>query len=143
MTGCASCGRPLTSPNPRARYCDSTCRAAACLERKRRGEWTPDTVRRPRSPALVAVPADPDVEGPPSVAAAVRVVLEEADRVETPLGAAALTIAARMDRGIDTASAIASAAKQLEATLRAALDGAVGVSTMDRLRAGRDAKRHA
>lgn len=69
--------------------------------------------------------------------------LQAAGREDTALGQAALALAARLDAQADTGSALAAAAKQLQATLAAATDGAetANLSRLDRMRADRDRKR--
>ena len=69
--------------------------------------------------------------------------LTEAGRVGTTLGRTALALAARIDANQDSGGALASLAKQLEATLESATKGAKSVaSPMDELRARR-ADKHA
>jgi ubiquinone biosynthesis protein COQ9 len=67
--------------------------------------------------------------------------LTEAGRESTTLGKMALALAARLDANQDSGGAMASMAKQLEATLESATKGAnVVASPMDELRARRAAK---
>lgn len=56
--------------------------------------------------------------------AAVRAELEAAERDATALGAQALALAARIDTGADTGSAIAALSKELRAVMDSALAGA-------------------
>lgn len=131
------CGKPLTSGNPRAKYCGSTCRSRAC---QARSKGVPDVPRTLPGELLVQAPVQDDPEG---VHAAVLGELVALDRAATPLGRAALALAARIDRAMDTGSALASTVKQLEATMTAATAGAAAAKTSaDELRARRDAKRH-
>jgi hypothetical protein len=127
---CASCGKTLKSANPRARYCNSGCRANAT---------------RKRAQALPALHTAPEpVEVSHAVAEATLAELSAAGRESTALGTAALALAARIDVGADTGSALASAVKQLGATMAEALQGVRGsTSLLDELRARRDAKRGA
>lgn len=61
--------------------------------------------------------------------------LEEVDRQDSPLGAAAMALAMRLDQpGTDTGSALAAVARQLEATLESATRGAGSASAPDQLR---------
>lgn len=129
MAVCAftRCGKPLTSDNPRAKFCGPTCRAGAHKAARRSG-------------GLAALPAPTSADT--SVRAAVLADLTEAERADTVLGRAALALAARIDRAADTGSALASTVKQLEVTLNSAMAGAAVANTAaDDLRARRDAKR--
>ena len=134
MATCASCSKPLVSPNPRARYCGVTCRANAS---KARSKGIPEA----RPSAVTALPVAP-VDN--SCAAATLTELTEAGRESSALGRAALALAGRIDAHADTGSALASAVKQLEATLAAATKGTrVQRTALDELRERRDAKRGA
>ena len=91
-----------------------------------------------QKPTLVTFTAKPGG----NVHSATLDVLTEAGRVETPLGQAALVLAARIDANQDSGGAIAAMAKQLASTLSAATAGAnVVASPVDELRARRAAKR--
>lgn len=128
---CASCGKPLTTTNKRARYCDSTCRANGA---KRRAKGVPELRPEP-------TPTSATTGG---VHAATLEELTAAAREGTALGRAALALAARIDAGEDTGSALAAAVKQLQVTLAEAVKGAqIAATPMDELRARRDAKRGA
>lgn len=70
--------------------------------------------------------------------------LTAAGRVTTTLGAKALALAARIDAGADTGSALAAMVKQHDVTMAEAVKGAqVTASPLDELRRRRDAKRAA
>lgn len=130
---CLVCPNPITSTNPRARYCSSTCRA-----RRSKGVVTVlpgrDDVDQERD--------EPPVDGP--VAAATLRELVEAERDDTALGQSALALARRIDMGVDTGSALASAAARHAELLAAATRGARRQETeLDRVRRQRDEKRHA
>ena len=118
---CAKCGGPLP----------------------KRGQGRPrkhcETCAPPRGkPRLVVITPDTGT----SVYTATRQKLAEADRESTPLGQAALVLAARIDANQDAGAAIAAMAKQLAATLGEATAGAnVVASPVDELRARRAAKR--
>lgn len=131
------CGKPLVKDNPRAKYCGSPCRGAASTARSKGVPGVPRTLP---GELLAQAPVQDDSEG---VHAAVLDELVALDRAATPLGRAALALAARIDRAMDTGSALASTVKQLEATMTAATAGAaVAKTSADELRARRDAKRH-
>lgn len=68
--------------------------------------------------------------------------LTDAGRIDTPLGAVAMVLAAKLDDpGLDTGSAIAALAKQHESTLEKALDGAQVVETpLERMKRARTLK---
>lgn len=106
---CDVCGTVYEAKRSTSRYCSPTCR-----------------VRKSRGAEVIDLPASPvptDSDGP--VYVATLQTLTDADRALTPLGAAALTLARRLDSpGADTGSAIAAVARQLEATLTAATRGA-------------------
>lgn len=84
----------------RAKCCSSTCR-----------------VRKHRGAGNVGVGAVRD---------AVLAELVDAGRADSAAGRAALAVAARLDVGRDTGSAVAALARELRAALPAALDGAAG-----------------
>ncbi|MEI8082707.1 MAG: hypothetical protein WCI74_12765, partial [Actinomycetes bacterium] len=92
-----------------------------------------------------AVPANviPLPTGNGSCRAAVLTALRAAQVEHTVGGAVALLLAERLDSGTDSGSAIATLAKQLQATLADALRGTkVKDSPLDELRRRRDGKRN-
>lgn len=115
---CGSCGDTFTAKRKNARWCSERCR-----KRGQRG----DVINFPLEPKQSQdAPAD---FRPGPVTSATMAALTEADRVTHPLGAAALALAYRMDHpGIDTGSAVAAIARQLEATLTSALRGSDAAS---------------
>lgn len=128
---CDVCGVAYEAKRPNSRFCSATCR-----KRASRGvptEHVADVTPLP--------PAEPEIG--PVEAAALR-ELQEVGRLETALGRTALTLARKLDVGRETGAAMASLAKQLEATLSTATEGVTAVSDpLDELRARRDAKRNA
>ena len=123
---CLTCGEPI--PQRRGRG----------APRKRCETCSPPAKRPDKKPTLVTFTAKPGR----NVHSATLDVLTEAGRVETPLGQAALVLAARIDANQDSGGAIAAMAKQLASTLSAATAGAnVVASPVDELRARRAAKR--
>jgi hypothetical protein len=127
---CARCGQPFEAKRSTAKFCGGKCRALAAKERSRGVVVTP-----------IEAPAA-DASG--LVYGATRSELEAADRLSTSLGAKALALAARIDSGQDTGSALAALVKQHDATMAEAVKGAqVAASPLDELRRRRDAKRAA
>lgn len=111
---CDWCGKEYDAQRATAKFCGATCRQRA----KRGGE-----------------------PGPESNVDRVRVELEEAGVADSALAGMALTLAATLDAGRDTASAKAAAVRELRATLMAAkAEGVAPASRLDLLRARRDAK---
>ena len=106
---CAWCGKPFEAKRPTAKFCGSNCRAKSSNASK----------RAPR-PAPVEIPVTPAPAGD-GVAAAVQAELEAAERVGSFLGAQALAIAARIDAGADTGSAVAALSKELREVMKVAL----------------------
>ena len=109
------CGRSFSAKSNRARYCSDRCR-----KRAQRGGG--EVVELPAKVGQVegSVLA---VAGP--VVTATFDALKAADRLETPHGAMALSLARRMDEpGLDTGSALAAVSRQLDAVLVVALRGA-------------------
>ena len=128
---CDRCGSTYDAQRPSSRFCSARCRVAAGKARK---DGLPESV-------AVISPASPIATG---LADATRRELEAAGRVDTSLGQAALALAARIDQGSDTGSALAAVAKELRATMVQALDGAdVEADLIDELRARRVARLHA
>ena len=116
MRPCNACGETYEAKRSTSKYCSSSCRVRA----SRGGA---EVVEIPAPPAAEA---DGDV-GP--VTTATLKALAEADRLEHPMGAAALALARRVDfPGLDTGSAFAAVVRQLEATLAAATKGAAAAT---------------
>lgn len=98
-----------------------------CFERARK------RAKRARAEAM----PKPEV----SALATTRRVLEEADRLETPAGANAMLLAAKLDACTDTGSAMAALSKQHLAALEAATKNATTTRTeLDELRERRAAR---
>lgn len=127
---CAHCGEEFTAQRSTARYCGPSCRVYASKERQQA--------------AVVAEIAPTAAAGAPSVAQAVRAELEEAGRLTSSAGAAALALAARIDAQAEAGSAVAALVKQLHATMaEATKDATVAADPLDELRARREARRGA
>lgn len=119
MRPCDVCGTPYEAKRATSKYCSPTCRV-----RKSRGA---EVVELPQ-------PEAPSSGDGPVYRATLR-TLDDIDRASTPLGAAALALARRLDSpGVDTGSAIAAVARQLEATLTAATRGADAATAPGQLR---------
>lgn len=127
---CDVCSVTYEAKRKTSRYCSTRCRTRA----SRSGRNGARVV--PLAPVVPAVPVG-------SVADATRSELEAVGRAESPLGLAALALAARIDSQQDTGSGLAAAVRALGETLSAALKGSESASTLDELKARRRAKRGA
>lgn len=128
---CDVCGREYEAKRSTSKYCPgSRCRTQASRARQSGG----GVVDMPKR-------TTPRV----SVESATTEALEEVGRLESPLGQVAVALAHRLDGGhMDTGAALASLAKQLEATLAAATaDAEVAADPIDELRLARERKRAA
>ena len=125
---CHQCGEPFEAKRSHAKWCSARCRK----QDQRAGGASVTELR--------AEPAEGELT--PTVAAT-WAKLEEAERLHTPEGMAALALAHRLDNGgRDTGSALAAVARELRASLEAAMAGAkVAADPLDELRARREAKR--
>lgn len=113
-----TCGKVFEARHPKARYCSDRCR-------KRKG-------KAEAAGASVTSIAPPVVTG---VEAATAQALTDANRLDSPLGQACLVLARRLDRpGLDTGSAVAAVAKQLEAMLASATRGTGAATSPQQLR---------
>lgn len=100
---CDVCGEQFEAKSKRAKYCSDRCR-----QRRHRGAGSVADVRTLPTPTA-------------TVEAQTRTKLEEVDRLDTPLGQAALVLARRLDDGIrETGAGLASLTKQFQATFEAA-----------------------
>lgn len=92
----------------------------------------------PPAPVPVAVPVGECL----TVVEATRSVLTDTGRLNTPMGAAAMVLAQRIDTGEQSGSALSSMVKQLSAALAEATANAkTEMNPVDELRAKRDRKR--
>ncbi len=113
---CDQCGAEYVALRPGSRYCGDTCRKRAARAR------STDTL------------GDGGGVDPGPVVVAVRAELEATGRAETPLGAAALALAGRVDASTSGA-AMAAAVRELRAVLAELEAGAPRApSTVDELR---------
>ncbi len=126
---CDACRTLYTAKSPLSRYCSPRCAKRA----QRTG-----LARSAQGAAMIAQPPAATQE----VEAAVRLALEDAGRLSTPLGQVALALARRLDSPSgDTGAGLAALAKQLAATLAAATtDARPTGDLLTDLRARRDRK---
>lgn len=164
---CQYCGCDISWRAPQARSCSDRCKVLYS-EAKRAGKAdqvpavtgsnvVPLHADVPKAPgpaasrrAAAAAPASPTVAAPAppglgssAVHDATWKVLADANLVDTPLGRIALRLADRLDTStLDTGSAMAAVAKQLESTLEKATASAPAqADPLDELRRLRDQKR--
>ena len=122
----SGCGKTFAARSNRARYCSDRCR-----KRAQRAGGVGEVVELPAKVGQVAGSA---LASPGPVEAATVEALMAADRLETPHGAMALSLARRMDEpGLDTGSALAAVSRQLDAILTVALRGAGAASAPQQL----------
>lgn len=130
---CATCGKQFTAKRRTAKYCTEKC--------KKR------TQRAPKLAAVTPIPA-PDRASEPvgsGMAEQTERELRDADRLDTALGQAALSLARRIDSSqLDTGSSFASLHREFRAARAAALEGAKKTeSKLEELRRRRAERREA
>lgn len=122
---CGSCERPFEAKRPNHVSCSPRCR-----QRLARGHVA----------KLAVIPT----EGESDLVAAVRAELLSAERVDSALGQAALTLAVRVSEGRDTGSAIASMVREMRGVLAEATRNSARVdSALDDMRDELAARRRA
>ena len=136
---CDVCGTAYTAQRSTSRFCSQRCK-----RRAHRGAPTklpPETL--PVVPDVVPLPQPESAGLAGGVAESTRVKLVALDRLDSPLGQAAMVLARRLDNpGMDTGSSIASVARQYQLTMEAATEGVkVALDPLDELRARRDRKK--
>lgn len=113
---CEVCGVTFEAKLRTAIYCGKTCGMRAHRRRKSEAAAGGTVV------AIGTTSVEVDhVAG--AVESATLAVLTDTERVDTPLGQAALVMARKVDGGRDTGAGLAALVKQLEATLRSATSG--------------------
>lgn len=118
VRNCDVCGKAYEAKTKRSRYHSETCRK-----------------RAQRGGTIVPLRERPTV---PSAFESTMQVLEMADRLSSPAGVNALLLAAKLDAGGDTGSAMAALSKQHLAALEEALrDAPVAADPLDELRVRR------
>jgi hypothetical protein len=111
---CDICGKIYEAKRKTSKFCGDTCRARHTRATAAKAAATGTS--RTAAPVV-------DYERPP-LSAAVRAELEDMKRHETAVGQVALSLALRIETGMDTGSAMASLSKELRAALNEALRGA-------------------
>lgn len=99
LRSCEACGRAFAPNNGKQRFCSTTCRS-----------------RGHRRATVVPIRDEPE-----TLVSATRVALAAGGREASPAGVSALLMAAKLDLGGDTGSAMAALAKQHLAALEEAL----------------------
>jgi len=129
VRSCDVCGSSYVAKRATSKYCKPACRMKA----SRAGVSAPVSV--------AAHPVDVEVAG---LILAVRRELDEAGRLDSALGQAALELARNIGSPTSTGAGVASLVKQLRETMVDALKGAEkSADVLDEIRARRDAKRAA
>lgn len=130
---CDRCGLVYGARSARSRFCSVRCRTAATRARQS-GE----------SESLGVVAELPSGSSGGPVELATRARLEAAERLESPLGQGALSLARLVDASHTPPSAVAGLVRELRVTLEAALDGAARAPDLvDELKARRERRRRA
>ena len=117
MRNCDSCGDPYQAIRETSRFCSARCRVRNA-NAKRAGKQQV----APKKPQVVVV----SESGAPALVEVTRKKLEEADRLDTVAGQAALRIAQSMS-GRETGGGIAALSKELSRVMDEALENAVSV----------------
>lgn len=128
---CDACGSEYTAKSKASKFCRSKeCDRARARGRKRKERTGDESGAKVRQ-----------LEG--RVASTTRAALEKADRLETPAGQNALTLATKLDAAMfDSGSGVAQLAKQHLASLDVALEGVpVEADPIDRIRQGNEKRR--
>ena len=129
---CGSCGRPYEAKRASSRFCGPSCRQRAS---------------RASAAGLPArVSTLNDESAPPSALEVVTArELEAVGRLESVAGQLAMELARRVASPHETGAAVAALARQLGATMTAALAGVAPAAAdpLDEIRARRDRKRSA
>lgn len=130
---CDACGRAYEAKTKRSKYCSDR----ECVRNRERG-WK----RGQRSGGkVVDLSPPPEPEPVLSAVAVTRDALEVVGRLHTPAGVNALLLAAKLDAGGDTGSAMAALSKQHLAALAEATKGVkAAADPVDELRAKREAR---
>lgn len=114
---CSQCGKDFPAKRPTARYCSSSCRAKASIERKRQKQVA-DVVA-----SLPPIGTEDQGERAGRLVATVRRQLEDANTLDTYAGQQALILARRMDEfsPMENGSQLASLSKELDRLMTALL----------------------
>lgn len=115
---CVQCHGRFTAKRDTAMYCSGRCRQRAHAAK----DMPVVPERRELAPVAELPPKSPDEDGLMMVTLR---ALQDAGRLNTPMGQATMLIARLLDSGIqDTGSSIAALIRQYDASLTKALDGA-------------------
>lgn len=130
VSKCEGCGEPLKGRQ--SKVCSDRCRKRVVRADAKKASG----VERPDPSAAAGVELDVGV-----LVATAR-ELARVGKLDSPVGRIALSLAGRLDRSlVDTGSSYAAIARELRATLDAALAGAVETAdSVDELRARREAR---
>ena len=132
---CESCKRAYQATRPNSKYCGDTCR--------KRAQRSPKKSPKPVDlslPELLAGLGSAKTHWPLTDVTARE--LEDAGRLDTVLGQAAMVLARRIESPMETGASIASMTKQLRETLADALKGAQqAADPLDEIRVRRESKR--
>jgi hypothetical protein len=123
-TACTECGVDFVHRRSDARYCSARCRQRA-HERRSRPSMHPIADTSSASPLVAAVERDLQANG----------------ALETLLGVLAVNLATCMVNGNHTGSSYVALAKELRATMTAAVGTSRAPDLIDELKRRRDAKR--
>lgn len=115
---CDSCGKEYQPERKTSKYCGPTCRVRAS-----RGAVVRPIGSARSSKSKTVVVSDQQLSDASSVTEMMKIDLRKADRLNTVLGQAALTLSLRIDSGRDTGSALASLTKEMRATYELAMRG--------------------
>lgn len=137
---CDGCGVEYEAQRRTSRYHSPACGVAA----RRRARLATE-IGEEVSGEAAPEPASPPEPIKVGTAAAVRALLEQAGRLDTIDGQCALALAASIDKGTETGSALAGAIKALRETMRMAMEGVAAAqpSTLDQLKERRERRRAA
>lgn len=137
---CATCGTTFGAQRKTAKFCSTKCRVAAQRDRDRNGGQVQKIEPRRDGARLVAL--EPRHESEEGLIAVTRRTLEQANRLTTYRGVAAMTAARLLDSGVqDTMSSMAAMLKEYDRLMVAALEGATTAeSPLVRARREREAR---
>lgn len=124
---CQVCGKTFETVSTRAKFCGPTCRSRA----------------HRNTAEVVPLPADEPVPEDAPLLVATKAELERAGVTDTALGQHAIELARRMTHPKAIGLSVAPISKELRTVMVEAMRVAPAASSLDELRARRDAKRNA
>jgi len=138
---CATCSSDFDARSSRARFCSSKCRTQAHYRRTKLG--IPEALNpapTPKAPAKGRKPTPDD--SPIGTLGAVITELNDAGRLNTSAGQAAVALASRIDAGAESSSGLAALTREMRAAMaEATANVAQAGDALDELRAKREARR--